>query len=84
LKQDTISAEVNLDAGSTGGVSEAGNTALVQGGLDDDTLSFLIHNLGSGAQFAKVTGGAGTNDVCTRTQATVTTDGTCESDGLAP
>jgi hypothetical protein len=81
--KDTLDAEVNLAAGSTGGVGTSASPALLQGGDGNDTMTFVVHTpQGSAPVFASVLGQGGT-DTFTRT-ANVSSDAAVpgESDGV--
>jgi hypothetical protein len=68
--QDTLTADLTLDAGSTGGAGDTGNAAKIDGRGGRDTLRFtVVNNSGSPATatvFAQIDGGTG-RDVGTRT-----------------
>ncbi|MFO0959707.1 MAG: hypothetical protein U0800_20100 [Isosphaeraceae bacterium] len=63
LGADNITSNVNLSAGSSGKVGDAGSTALVDGGAGNDTLNFGVR-IGAGsstAVTAREDGGLGTD-----------------------
>jgi len=77
---DTVSANVEMLAGSTGNVGSSGNPATVRGGTHDDDLTFVVHNNSGNSTagvYAHVEGFWG-HDVCHRTSNVSVTG--CEED----